>query len=137
MCPLSVKDCYFLFPVDEEAQNFNVVTLPSFTPVDNPVTVHLPSRRDAAGQPLPAGARDEVWIPLVSLTKEQAANAGAAGTIFVDVYDQRLGHKLLSTTLPFTTSPNELFKAAFWIEGGYLLLPLNASLDSFALWQLP
>lgn len=31
----------------------------------------------------------------------------------------------------------ELFKNAMWIEGGYILLPLNKSLDSFAFWQLP
>jgi len=57
--------------------------------------------------------------------------------MFVDVYDQRVGDKLLSTSFPITVDPNELFKNATWIEGGYILLPLNASLDSFAFWQLP
>jgi hypothetical protein len=57
--------------------------------------------------------------------------------MFVDIYDQRLGDKFSSTTLPFTVAPNELFKNAIWIEGGYILLPLNKSLDSFAFWQLP
>jgi hypothetical protein len=57
--------------------------------------------------------------------------------MFVDVYDQRLGDKLLSTVLPLTVSPNELFKHALWVEGGYMMLPLDSSLDSFAFWQLP
>jgi len=267
-----LEDRYFLFTEDESAQNFIVVTLPPFTPGVNPLTVQFPSRKDAAGHPLPAGSRHEVWIPLVPLTKEQAIrltarskteisevrmstqlphelllaivdeteNRGAsrqerkdgageyhlrvlstyyyaialdnptqtrfatkdeweraqtvrsqrseklpnrvaktvkgtmppyrqfpksgvnwgsppllsadewiaifsysedrgrpAGTMFVDVYDQRLGHKLLSTALPFSVSPDELFQNALWIEGGYMMLPLNASLDSFAFWQLP
>ena len=68
------------------------------------------------------------WIAIFSYSKD---------SLFVDVYDQRLGDKLLSTTLPSTVAPNELFKNAMWIEGGYILLPLNESLDSFALWQLP
>lgn len=260
---------YFLFPVDEESRTYNVVTLPPVTPEVNPVTLQVPPRKDAAGQPLPPGDRDEVWIPLIPLTKEQAEKltaraeteisearwtrdellvaineetenrrvnrlqrdgtgdyhlrvidtyyyaisldnptrtrvvtkeefkraqtrrsgrpktepgpagdtvagpfpphrqfpksgttwgspavliAGewiavfsynenrqqaAAGEIFVDVYDQRMGYKLMTTALPFATSPNELLKHATWIEGGYILLPLNASFDSFALWQLP
>lgn len=258
-----LEDRYFLFPEDDATRNFIVVNLPPVTPEVNPVTVQFPSRRDPAGRPLPGGARDEVWIPLVPLTKEQAANltapydteisevrvspsaaelmfaikeetenrrvnrqqrdgageyhfkvvntyyyalsldhptqtrfatkeewehgqkvrrdrataASAAETVkgtyppyrrfsktgttwgspplltaaewiaiysyspggkmFVDIYDQRLGDKLSSTTLPFTVAPNELFKNATWIEGGYILLPLNKSLDSFAFWQLP
>lgn len=260
-----LEDHYFLFPDDQEARNFNVVTLPPVTPEINPVTLQLPSRKDPTGQPLPAGARDEVWIPLVPLTKEQAEKLTAGreteitavrlpadplskelllaineetenrrvnrqqrdgagdyhfkvistyyyavtldnptqtriagkeewdrgrsvrsdeptprdpvddtvtGTIppyrqfaktgaswgspqllgagewiavfsysdremFVDLYDQRLGGKLLTTELPLTVPPNELFKRALWIEGGYVLLPLNASFDSFAFWQLP
>lgn len=267
---LWLEDRYFLFPEDEEAHNFIVVTLPPVTPEVNPVMVQFPSRKDAGGRALPASARDEVWIPLVPLTKEQAAkltapypteitefrllgkpipsellfgineetenrrvdrsqqrdgageyhfkvvstyyyalsldqpaqtrfaskeewdrgqmvrsNSSASPTevagetvkgtappcrqfaktgttwgtppllsagewiaifsysedgerkMFVDIYDQRLGDKLLSTSLPFTGAANELFKGALWIENGYVLLPLNASLDSFALWQLP
>ena len=264
-----LEERYFLFPEDEEAQNLIVVTLPPVTPEENPVTIQLPSRKDANGKPLPPGASDEVWIPLSPLTKEQAAKLTARsdteitevrlsrtfpqelflaineetenrpvnreqrdgggnyhfrlistyyfavaldhptqtrvatkeewdraqtvttrrseapseavaetvigtippyrqfaktgtswgspprlsagewiavfsysgdvqdGKMIVDVYDQRLGDKLLSTTLPSTVAPNELFKGALWIEGGYVLLPLNTSLDSFALWQLP
>ena len=269
-----LEDRYFLFPADEDAQSFNVVTLRPPTPEVNPLTIQLPSRKDSSGRPLPAGDRDEVWMPLLPLTKEQAVKLtakseteitkarlsadhrqlllaineetenrpakrlekdgpgeyhyrvistyyfavplenpiqtrvankeewdrsqtlridrprGAEGSIgdtikgtippyrqfpktgkswgsppivgagewiavfsynedatdnrarpggkmFVDIYDQRLGDKLLSTMLSVTVSPNELFKSALWIEGGYILLPLNASLDSFALWQLP
>jgi len=68
------------------------------------------------------------WIAIFSYSKDR---------LFVDVYDQRMGDKLSSTVLPSTVAPNELFKNAMWIEGGYILLPLNKSLDSFALWQLP
>jgi hypothetical protein len=75
------------------------------------------------------------WIAILSYSND--AGARAAGTIFVDLYDQRLGHKLLSTTLPFTVSTEKLFQGAIWIEGGYIMLPLNASLDSFAFWRLP
>jgi len=259
---------YFLFPQDEHAQDFIVVTLPPFTTQVNPVTVKFPSRRDGDGKPVPAGMSHPVWIPLVPLTKEQAARltapseteisdirllgqpphaelllaiteetenrrvnrqqrdgagdyhyklistyyyavaldnptqtrfaskeewdrsrnvsnrraaispepiadkvkgtyppyrqfskSGATwgspatlsagewiavfsyssdiGSMFVDVYDQRLGDKLLSTVLPLTVSPNELFKHALWVEGGYMMLPLDSSLDSFAFWQLP
>lgn len=258
-----LEDRYFLFPEDEAAQNFIVVNLPPVTPEVNPVTMQFPSRRDSSGQPVSAGARHEVWITLVPLTKEQAAKltapydteisevrmsstaelmfaireetehrrvnrvqrdgageyhlkivytyyyavslanptqtrfaskeewergkkvrseratsatAPAADVVkgpnppnrpfpktgatwgsppllsadewvaifsyskdrlFVDVYDQRIGDKYLSTDLPVTVAPNKLFKNAIWIEGGYILLPLNESLDSFALWQLP
>jgi hypothetical protein len=48
-----------------------------------------------------------------------------------------LGDKYLSTTLPSTNPPNALFKNAIWIDGGYILLPLTPSLDSFAFWRLP
>ena len=264
-----LEDRYFLFPEDVAAENFIVVNLPPFTPEVNPVMVQFPSRRDTAGRPLPAGATNEVWIPLVPLTREQAAKLTAPyateitevrvsrppsaaellfaineetenrrvnrnqqrdgagnyhfklvstyyyavsldnpaqtrfatkdewdrgqtrryvrstnppapagekfknpdwpyrefpktgttwgsppvltagdwiaifsytqpeGNLFVDVYDRLLGDKLMSTTLPFKFPPNESFKGALSIEGGYLLVPLNASLDSFALWQLP
>ncbi len=266
-----LEDRYFLFSDDEATRTFNVVTLPAFTPEVNPVTLQLPSRKDPTGRPLPAGASDEVWIPLIPLTKEQVVkltarseteisevrlsppvgatelliaineetenrrvnrasgdgagdyhfrlistyyfavnldnptqtrvaskeewdrgrrltsgrskvaerpvgetvkssfppyrqfaktgttwgsppmvNAGtwiavfshsgevnAGGRMFVDVYDQRLGDKLLSTDLPFTVPPDELFRRALSVEGGFVLLPLNTSLDSFALWRLP
>ena len=264
-----LEDRYFLFPEDDEARNFTVVTLPPVTPEENPVTIQFPSRIGSDGRPLTPGASDEVWIPLSPLTKEQAAKLTArdeteikevrlsrafpqelllaineevenrraergekdgsrdyhfrlintyyyvvaldnpsrtrfaskeewdraqsvttrrsdgpaeapretvvgivppyrrfskTGTswgspprlsagewiavfsysgdgqdakIFVDVFDQRLGEKLLSTTMPSTASPNALFKGALWIDGGYILLPLNPSLDSFAFWRLP
>src|ERR1044072_269816 len=72
-----LEDRYFLFPGDELAQNLIVVSLPPVTPEVNPVTVQFPSRRDPSGQLLPGGARNEVWIPLVPLTKEQAAKLTA------------------------------------------------------------
>ena len=276
-----LEDRYFLFPEDDEARSFAVVTLPPVTPDVNPVTIQFPSRIDASGRPVAPGDSDEVWIPLSPLTKEQAARLtarsdtevkevrvsrafpqelllaineevenrraergekdggrdyhfrrintyyytlalddptkarfaskeewdraqtvttrqadgpaqsdGAAqadgptapsgqtvvgtvppyrhftktgpawgspprlsagewiavfsysgeapdGKIFVDIFDQRLGDKYLSTTLPSTNPPNALFKNAIWIDGGYILLPLTSSLDSFAFWRLP
>lgn len=72
-----LEDRYFLFPEDEDAQNFIVLTLPAFTPEPNPVTVQLPSRFDDKGQRRPAAVRNEAWTPLVPLTKEQAARITA------------------------------------------------------------
>ncbi len=72
-----LEERYFLFPEDEDAQNFIVVTLPEFTPEPNPVTVKLPSRIDDKGQRIPAAVRHEAWTPLVPLTKEQAARITA------------------------------------------------------------
>ena len=264
-----LEDRYFLFPEDDEARSFTVVTLPPVTPEENPVTIQFPSRTDAGGRPLTPGASDEVWIPLSPLTNEQAAKltarsdteikevrlsrtfpeelllavneevenrrvdrgqkdgardyhfrlintyyyaialdnpthtrfaskeewdrgqsvttrrsdgpletpretvvgtvppyrqfpktgtawgssprlsagewiavfsysgAGQDGKIFVDVFDQRLGDRFLSTSLPSIASPDELLKGALWIDGGYILLPLNPSLDSFSFWRLP
>ena len=264
-----LEDRYILFQEDDEARSFTVVTLPPVTPEENPVTIQLPSRMDAAGQRVTPGESDEVWIPLGPLTKEQAEKLTArsdteikevrltrdfpqklllaineevenrraergekdgsrdyhfrrinsyyyalalddptrtrfaskdewdraqsvttrhsdgpseaprgkvAGTVppyrqfaksgtswgspprlsagewiavfsydgagqdrkmFVDVFDQRLGDKFLSTELPLTATPDALFKGAVWIDGGYILLPLDPSLDSFAFWRLP
>lgn len=264
-----LEDRYFLFPEDDEARNFIVVTLPAVSPEVNPLTIQLPSRTDSNGRPLAPGAFDEVWIPLSPLTKEQAAKLTArsetqiaevrlsrvfpqelllaineeaenrkvhreqrdgdrnyhfrlintyyytvsldnptltrfaskeewdrgqavtfrrsdippetpgetvAGTmppyrqfpktgsswgspsrlsagewiaifsysedrpdgkIFVDIFDQRLGDNFLSTTLPVAVAPNELLRGALWIDGGYILLPLNSSFESFAFWRLP
>src|ERR1044072_2178189 len=72
-----LEDRYFLFPEDALAQTLIVVTLPTYTPEVNPLTLTFPARRDASGQPLPPGARNEVWIPLVPLTKQQAAKLTA------------------------------------------------------------
>jgi hypothetical protein len=264
---LWLEDRYLLLPDGENGQDFNVVTMPAFTPEENPLTIQFPSRRDSSGQPVPAGSTNEAWTPLVPLTKEQAAKLTApseteitevrisppnsaaeilfaireesenrtenrqqrdgagdynyrlfstyyyafsldhptqtrfaskeewdrarsvttrrsengkhkvdktvtgtippyrqfaktgtswgspavltagewlvvfsyndANTVIIDVYDQRLGDKLLTTTLSVSGSPNELFKHALWIEDHYVLLPLNTALDSFALWRLP
>jgi len=72
-----LEERYFLFPEDEDAQNFIVLTLPAFIPEPNPLTVQLPSRFDSKGQRLPAAVRHEAWTPLVPLTKEQAARITA------------------------------------------------------------
>lgn len=269
-----IEERYFLFPEDHSEQNFNVATLPEFTPEKNPVTIQLPSRKDDKGQRIPAPYNNEAWTPLIPLTPEQAkkltapqpitlvevraprqssskqllfaireetvnekrylrgrgaeeggdynyrlwstyyyaispddpsqarfaskeewesasklsmgggpdpldkpndtipgkrrmyrpvpktgalgnsalmassdwiavfsytpdADASASGKMFVDIFEMRPGNKLLTTELPYTGSPVPLFERAFVVEGGYLFLPLNTSLESFTLWQLP
>ena len=72
-----LEERYFLFPEDEDAQKFIVVTLPEFIPETNPVTVKLPSRIDDKGERIPAAVWHEAWTPLVPLTKEQAAKITA------------------------------------------------------------
>jgi hypothetical protein len=109
------------------------------TPVGDTVTGPFPPHRRFSktgttwGSPAALGAGE--WIAVFSYN-EKGQQPGA-GDMFVDVYDQRMGNKLMSIALPFAGSPNELFKRAVSIEGGFILLPLNASFDSFALWQLP
>ena len=264
-----LEDRYFLFPVDEHAQDMIVVTLPPVTPEENPVTIRLPARKDSSSQPVPAPSTNEAWTPLAPLTKEQAAkitapseteiaevrwtkeplellfaikeetanrnenrhrpdggadynyrqfstcyyavpldNAsqaravekqewdratvlrsyppnpspgegsetssaaiqrlfpktgnvggsplavsigewvavfsyneiardGANQNAFVDLYNQRTRDKFLSTTVPINGPPNDLFRRARGIDGGYIILPLSPALDSFALWRLP
>lgn len=90
----------------------------------------FPKTGISLGSP-PRLSADE-WLAVFSYSGDRLD-----GKMFVDVFDQRLGDKLLSTTLPLPAAPNELLKGALWIDGGYILLPLNPSLDSFAFWRLP
>ena len=85
------------------------------------------------GTPMALGAGQ--WIAVFSYTQEQGANA--TGKFFVDIFETRPGNKFSSTELPYNGSANALFDAAVWIEEGYLLVPLNTSLDSFVFWKLP
>ena len=269
-----LEERYFVFPQDQFAQIFNVVTLPEFVPEENPVTIQLPSRKDDKGQRIPAPDNNEVWTPLVPLTPEQAkkitapqpntllevraprqsssrqllfaireetanekryrggrgaeeggdynyrvfstyyyaispddpaqtrfaskqewesagkltvrrgldsldktsetaggtrrefrpfpktgaignsalwissdwlavfshtpdAGSSPSGKMYVDIFVMRPGDKLLTTELPYTGSPVPLFEGAFAVEGEYVFLPLNTSLESFNLWKLP
>ena len=267
-----IEERHFLFPVDQDAQNFNVVTLPNFVSETNPVMIQLPSRINDQGQRIPAPENNEVWAPLVPLTPEQARkitapqpltlvevraprqsssrqllfaireetanekryrggrgaeeggdynfrlfstyyyyispddpnqtrfatkeewmsagslttrrglvsiddkndttggprrayrqfpktgtlggdvlvgssdwiavvsytpDSSSSGKMFVDIYEMRPGHKLSATELPYTGSPAKLFDNAFTIDREFLLMPLNASLETFALWKLP
>jgi hypothetical protein len=78
------------------------------------------------------------WIAVFSYTHQvQQAGASPAGKMFVDVYESRSGNKLSSVELPYAGSADALFNGALWIEGDYVILPLNTSLDSFLLWNLP
>ena len=269
-----LEERYFVFPQDQSAQNFNVVTLPEFVPEENPVTIQLPSRKDDKGQRIPAPDNDEVWTPLVPLTPEQAkkitapqpitllevraprqpasrqllfaireetanerryrggrgaeeggdynyrlfstyyyaispddpshtrfatkeewesagkltirrgldaldkpsetgggtrrefrpfpktgalgngllwissdwggvlsytpdSGSSPSGKMFVDIFAMRLGDKLLTTELPYSGSPVPLFEGAFAVEGEYVFMPMNTSLETFKLWKLP
>lgn len=67
-----LEERYFLFPQDFDALSFSVLTLPEFVPEKNPVTIQLPSRTDDRGQRIPAPVNDEVWTPLIPLSREQA-----------------------------------------------------------------
>lgn len=80
----------------------------------------------------PARLSADEWIAVFSYSGEADDRK-----LFVDVFDQRLGDKLMSTTLPSSAARDELLKRALWSDGGYILLPLNSSLDSFAFWRLP
>jgi hypothetical protein len=91
---------YFLFPEDNDAQKFIVVTLPAFTPEPNPVTVQLPSRFDDKGERRPAAVRNEAWTPLIPLTKEQAARITAPSP--TELFEVRLSAQ---------TTPRELLIA--------------------------
>ena len=75
------------------------------------------------------------WTAVFSYTP----NAGArdSGKMFIEIFERRPGNKFSSTEFPFTGSAEALFKNAVWVSGGYLLVPLNSSMDSFALWQMP
>ena len=266
-----LEERYFVFPQDQSAQNFNIVTLPEFVPEKNPVTIQLPSRKVDKGQRIPAPDNDEVWTPFVPLTPEQAKKITApqpvallevraprqsssrqllfaireetanekryrggrgaeeggdynyrvfstyyyaispddpqarfaskeewesaakvtvrsgldsldktgetisgtrrefrpfpktgalgnsvlwvssdwiavfshtpdvgsspSGKMFVDIFAMRPGDKLLTTELPYRGSP--LFEGAFAVESEYMFMPLNTSLETFALWKLP
>lgn len=82
------------------------------------------------GSPAVLGAGE--WIAVFSYSGD--VNSG--GRMFVDVYEQRLGDKLLSAEFPVTVAPDELFRRALAVEG-FIILPLNTSLDSFAFLRLP
>lgn len=75
------------------------------------------------------------WTAVFSYTPN--AGAKTSGKMFVEVFESRPGNKFSSTEFPYNGSAEALFKDAVWVYGDYLLVPLNASLDSFALWRMP
>ena len=75
------------------------------------------------------------WIAVFSYTPP--GGSSQSGKMFVDIFETRPGNKLLTTELPYTGSPVPLFERAFALEREYLFLPLNTSLESFAVWKLP
>jgi hypothetical protein len=74
------------------------------------------------------------WLAALSYTTHGSASRG---DLFVDIYESRVGAKMSSGSMAYEGSIDELVKQGLWIEGDYLLIPLNSSLDSFMFWILP
>ena len=85
------------------------------------------------GKPQALGGGE--WIAIFSYTQQTTAKP--AGKMFVDIFETRSGNHFLTSELPYKGSPSALFDAAIWNEGGYLIVPLNESIDSIALWSVP
>ena len=68
------------------------------------------------------------WLAGLSYTNHE---------LFVDIYERRVGAKMSSGSAAYEGPIDELVKQGLWIEGGYLLIPLNPSLDAFMFWTLP
>lgn len=74
------------------------------------------------------------WLAACSYTRQGSASRGE---LFIDVYERRVGAKMSSGSAAYEGSIDELVKQGLWIEGDYLLIPLNPSFDSFMFWTLP
>ena len=57
--------------------------------------------------------------------------------LFVDIYEHQVGAKMSSRSAIYKGQIDELVNQGLWIEGDYLLVPLNDSLESFMFWTLP
>ena len=74
------------------------------------------------------------WIAALSYTSH---GSDSRGELFVDIYERRVGAKMSSGNATYEGPIAELVKQGLWIEGDYLLIPLNPSLNSFMFWTLP
>ncbi len=95
---------------------------------------YRPFPKTGASWGSPQAFRAGQWMAVFSYTPE---GARPAGKLFVDIFEGRSGNKFISTELPYIGSANALFDAAVWIEEGYLILPLDTSINSFVFWKLP
>jgi hypothetical protein len=93
-----------------------------------------PVEKSGATWANPKALAADDWLAVCSYTRQGSA---ARGEFFMDIYEARIGAKMSSGSAAFEGSVNELVKQGVWIEGDYLLIPLNPSLDSFMFWTLP
>lgn len=73
------------------------------------------------------------WVAVFSYTNK----AEGPGTMFVDIYAGRSGELMVSSQTAYGGPPDVLFGGALWVEGSYLVVPADASFESFQLWTLP
>jgi hypothetical protein len=74
------------------------------------------------------------WIATFSYTTKGSA---PRGELFVDIYEHQVGAKMSCGSAVYEGQIDELVNQGLWIEGDYLLVPLNDSLESFMFWTLP
>ena len=74
------------------------------------------------------------WLAGLSYTSHGSASRGE---LFVDIYERRVGAKMSSGSAAYEGPIDQLVKQGLWIEGDYLLIPLNPSLNEFMFWTLP
>ena len=82
----------------------------------------------------PKALRANQWIVALSYTKQ---GSPSRGEMFVDIYEGRVGAKMSSGRAAYEGPVDELVKQGLWIEGDYVLIPLNPSLESFIFFKLP
>lgn len=82
----------------------------------------------------PKALRANQWIVALSYTKQ---GSPSRGEMFVDIYEGRVGAKMSSGRAAYEGPVDELVKQGLWIEGDYVLIPLNPSLESFMFLTLP
>jgi hypothetical protein len=92
-----------------------------------------PIEKSGAAWANPKAIRAHEWLAAFSYTTQGASR----GELFVDIYEGRVGAKMSSGIASYEGPIDELVKQGLWIEGGYLLIPLNPSLESFMFWTLP
>lgn len=82
----------------------------------------------------PKALAADQWLAACSYT---SGGSASRGELFIDIYERRVGAKMSTGSAAYEGSIDELVKQGLWIEGDYLLIPLNPSLESFMFWTLP
>lgn len=87
------------------------------------------------------------WLAVFSHTPGRDARAqgqgGAAsggdggGVLHVEIYDARPGNLILSARRPHAGPADALFRRALWLDGHFLVIPLDESYGSCLLFMLP